>query len=123
MDQNRWLIVLAVVCMMLVTLTLLHRYYGVSKEYQDDQPDAAEYAGTGEVEQPVAAVTQGTDSRREMVSAVVVPPPPAFFFTPATPEEDGRGVQELMERGKALKPDVFVASQTGKSPGTPEGRR
>lgn len=123
MDRARWIIVLSVVCLMIITLSLLQRYSGAARNPQGDPGDAGEYFGTGETVQTNAAAPHDADRGGKPLPTVVVPPPPSFFFTPASPEEDGRAAQRLADRGNAIKPDVFIASQTGKSPGVPEGRK
>lgn len=119
MDRNRWLVVLMVFCMMIVTLTLLRKYHGTPVEAPDQA--IAESAAPDVSEPDVPAVEERTTNRRrQSVAAVDLSPPPRFFLAVATPEEDGKNMQELAERAKAVKPDAYTASGTGRA-GRPEG--
>lgn len=119
MDRNRWIVVLAVFCMMFVTLTLL-RKFSVPPEEAPEQT----VTGTIDAAQPdePAVSARGPNHRRQTSAPVDLAPPPRFFLAVATPDEDGREMQELAERGKAVKPDAFIASGAARA-GGPEGRK
>ncbi len=125
MDRNRWLIVLTVFCMMIITLTLLRKHYGTPLETPDqviaDSGTANVSDVSGPDEPPAGART--SNHRRQPAAPVDLSPPPRFFLAVATPEEDGKEMQELAERGKAVKPDAYTASGTGNAgrPGRTEG--
>lgn len=121
MDRNRWLVVLAVVCMMSVSLSLLKKFYGAPAREQETLSETGGPELVSGTEEPGTAEQQ-TIRRREAAAPVDLSPPPRFFLAVATPEEDGQEMQSLAERGKAVKPDVYVASATGKTGGL-EGRK
>ncbi len=114
MDQWRWMIIGIVTCLVVFTLVLLSRY---SRPAHQVAESSLETVSDDDRDDHSSPVTQAGESVRhqsaESVSNIVVPPPPAFFSVPSTPEEDTRMTQELTARGKALKPDILVASAPG----------
>ncbi|HOT27544.1 MAG TPA: hypothetical protein PLU72_05105 [Candidatus Ozemobacteraceae bacterium] len=121
MDRNRWLVVLAVVCMMIVTLTVLRK---ISAPTGEGQEQVVAVGGTSDPALPdePAVSARASNRPRQMAAPVDLSPPPRFFLAVATPEEDGKEMQDLAERGKALKPDAFTASGTARTGGS-EGRK
>lgn len=121
MDRTRWLVILTVFSMMIVTLTLLQKFYGTPGEAPEH---VITDGGTADSTAPdEAPVSMQTSNRRGQTAAPVdLSPPPRFFLAVATPEEDGREMQELAERGKAVKPDAFTASGTARVGGAEGGK-
>ena len=121
MDRNRWLVVLAVFCMMIAILTLLQKFYGTPVEAPEQIIAAGGTTGVTAPDEPTAAMR--TSNRRGLTAAPIdLSPPPRFFLAVATPEDDGREIQKLAERGKAVKPDAFTASGTARPDGAEGGK-
>jgi|GEM_PF-2978855 len=121
MDQKRWVIVCAVACLMIVTLVLLSRS-SRPRLQNGDETSLEAVSDDDRIEKsalPSSAGGSGVSQHAEPGSSIVVPPPPAFFAVLSAPEEDARMTQGLAARGKALKPDVFVASPSGNASRVP----
>lgn len=116
MDRNRWLIVLTVFCAMIVTLALLQKYHGTLGKTPAQVVSDSVTADNSEPAEP-AVSPKISNRRRQPAAPVELAPPPRFFLAVATPEEDGKEMQELAERGKAVKPDAFIASHTVRAGG------
>lgn len=122
MDRNRWFIVLSVFCAMIVTLTLLQKFHGTHGETSGQSVSNSGTVAVSESGEPVVSSPQISNRRRQPTVPVELGPPPRFFLAVATPEEDGREMQELAERGRAVKPDAFTATGSART-GGPEGAK